>query len=767
MIDYIEEAHRVFPKNTLIHEYGKTTEGRRLTLMVISSESNINNLEKIKSDNLVRTKLTSGKINTNIPIVWLGYNVHGNEASGTEVALKVIHHLLSSDEIKLKKALENLVIVIDPCLNPDGRDRYVNDYRMKKGRFINSSLSHWTHKEKWPSGRYNHYLFDLNRDWAWQTQKESQLRYEVYKEYMPHIYVDFHEMMPQYSYFFGPPAEPVHQSITAWQRKYQKIASDNYETLFNENQWDYFTEEIFDLLYPSYGDSWTSFNGAVGFTFEQGGHGVAGLELKSSNLDQPLTLKNRIEKHFETSLVTIYSADENKKDLLNQFQNFFEDQPKGEYQYFIIKKSFRKEKDIDRLLDLMDRHQIKHQYTAEDFHVNGYHYPTNKSGKYKVDKGDIIFNIDQPKGRALQVLLEPFAERTDSLTYDLTAWALPYAYGLDAIAVKNKINHHLLVDEVEEKEIEPTSNSTLFIPWSSVDNIKVVTQLMSEQSVYYLERDTTIGKEEFKRGDALIFQTNKNLIKERLKSCNYKWLSITEADFNNSLSVFKKPKISILGGDETSALDFGALWYYFDEILHLPVNIIDTQNLTTSKVLKSDILIISDGIYSPSTKKVVDNFVKSGGKVILFENAIKIMSENALTSLYESLHKSVIQETRSSRVSGRKATVTRAAGCVLQVSIDSSSHISNGIPVYFSLKQNKTFLPLIDQGKNLGVLQKDALVSGFMGSDLQSKMPNTSMITAEQVKSGTVIYFVESPVFRGFWWSGMHLLSNAIFFPYN
>ncbi|ANQ50459.1 hypothetical protein MY04_3094 [Flammeovirga sp. MY04] len=767
VINYLNEAHTAYPKKTLIHNYGTTSEGRPLTLLVISSEKNITRLDKLKSDNIIRAGLSDGKTSTDVPFVWLGYNVHGNEASGTEVALKVIHHLLEGDEVKLNDALDNLVVIIDPCLNPDGRERYVNDFRMKKGKFNNSSVGHWTHKERWPTGRYNHYLFDLNRDWAWQTQRESRLRYEVYKEYMPHVYVDFHEMMPQYSYFFGPPAEPIHQSITSWQRKYQRIASENYETLFKENQWDYFTEEIFDLLYPSYGDSWTSFNGAVGFTFEQGGHGVAGLEFKSTNIIQPITLKGRIEKHFETSMISIYTASENKKELLDQFEHFFDHSPNNGYQHFIIKDSFRKRKNIDRLLELMDRHQIAYSYATDDFNVTAFDYFSNSELKSKVNKGDIILNVHQPKGRALQVLMEPFTERTDSLTYDLTAWALPFAYGVEALAVKHKINHSFYSNQTFKNNSIEENGNTLFIPWSSVDNIKVLTSMMGVESVFYLDRDTVIQDMEFKKGDSFIFQPNKNLMKDLIKESSYKWLSLSEDDFNNSLIAFKKPKVSILGGAETNALDFGALWYYFDEILNYPMSIIDTENLTTSKVLKSDILIISDGRYSPNTKKVVDNFVKSGGKVILFEDAIKIMSENSLTALYESLNRTEVQETRSSRVKGRKATNMNAAGCVLKVSLNSESNISNGLEAYFNLKQNKTFLPLLNENYNLGVLNEDALVSGFMGHELQERMPNTSIITSEKLKNGTVIYFVESPVFRGFWWNGMHILSNAIFFPYN
>ncbi len=199
-------------------------------------------------------------------IVWLSYNVHGNEAVGTEAAMKTIYTLITQKS----DWLQNTVVIMDPCINPDGRDRYVNWYnQVKSTPFDNSPIAD-EHYEDWPSGRYNHYYFDLNRDWAWVTQKETQQRLKEYHQWYPHIHVDFHEQGVDSPYYFAPAVEPLHEVITDFQREFQHTIGKNHSLYFDKEGWSYFTKEVFDLLYPGYGDTYPMFHGAIGMTYEQG-----------------------------------------------------------------------------------------------------------------------------------------------------------------------------------------------------------------------------------------------------------------------------------------------------------------------------------------------------------------------------------------------------------------------------------------------------------------------------------------------------------------
>src|SRR5680860_582323 len=162
------------------HTYGKTNEFRPLTYAVISSEENLKNLEEIRIDHLKNAGIISGPADRSPDkaIVWLSYNVHGNEASSTEAAMQTLYELITSK----KEWLQNTVVIIDPCMNPDGRDRYVNWYNQVKATPFNTSPLAAEHNEPWPGGRANHYLFDLNRDWAWATQTETRSRLKIYNK---------------------------------------------------------------------------------------------------------------------------------------------------------------------------------------------------------------------------------------------------------------------------------------------------------------------------------------------------------------------------------------------------------------------------------------------------------------------------------------------------------------------------------------------------------------------------------------------------------
>lgn len=213
VVEYFKYVSQQLP-NVVLEKYGETYEHRPLYISYISSQKNIDNLEQIRLTNLGQTGIMTNKGNNNVSIVWLSYNVHGNEASGTEASMQTLYELVT----RKKEWLENTVVIIDPCVNPDGRDRYANWFNQVSSHPYNTNQNAKEHNEPWPSGRANHYLFDLNRDWAWVTQIESSQRLKIYNKWMPHVHVDFHEMGPNAPYFFGPAAEPYHEVITSWQR---------------------------------------------------------------------------------------------------------------------------------------------------------------------------------------------------------------------------------------------------------------------------------------------------------------------------------------------------------------------------------------------------------------------------------------------------------------------------------------------------------------------------------------------------------------------
>src|ERR1700742_929913 len=332
IVDYFKYVANT-SKHVKLQEYGTTNEGRPLMVLFIASDENIGRLDEIREHNLSLAGLSKSEpsLKDAPVIVWLSYNVHGNEPSSSEASMQALYELVNPANTRTQAWLKNTVIVIDPCLNPDGRERYINYYNSVKGAVPDADPSAREHSEPWPGGRVNHYYFDLNRDWAWQTQKETQARVALFNQWLPQVHVDFHEQGYNAPYYFAPAAEPFHKDITAWQKEFQTIIGKNNAKYFDQNGWMYFTKEEFDLLYPSYGDTYPIYNGSIGMTYEQGGIG-AGLSIATRSGDT-LTLADRISHHLSNSLSTVEAASANAPKALEEFKKYFENgrkNPPGE-----------------------------------------------------------------------------------------------------------------------------------------------------------------------------------------------------------------------------------------------------------------------------------------------------------------------------------------------------------------------------------------------------------------------------------------------------
>jgi hypothetical protein len=275
---YIDALAAAAPDRMKVVTYGTTYEGRALRLAVLASPANLARLDEIRADSrkLADPRTTSdkeaGELARTMPaIAWLSYGVHGNEASSPEAALDVLYRLLAPGDPGTAGLLDSMVVIVDPLLNPDGHERYVNFEVTRAGVAPREDPEAAEHTEGWPSGRTNHYLFDLNRDWAWLTQEESRARIAAYREWMPHVHVDFHEMGYNSSYFFFPAFKPVNKNFPASTVEWGEIYGRGNAEAFDREGWNYYSGESFDLFYPGYGDSWPSLNGAIGMTYEQAG----------------------------------------------------------------------------------------------------------------------------------------------------------------------------------------------------------------------------------------------------------------------------------------------------------------------------------------------------------------------------------------------------------------------------------------------------------------------------------------------------------------
>ena len=800
VVGYFNHVAENSPKVQLM-EYGKTYENRPLIAVVISSEANLARIEQLRENNLVKTGLKEGKIEGDqLPIVWLSYNIHGNEASGTEVAIKALHHLASNDSKEVAEWLEHMIIIIDPCLNPDGREKYAVWYHQVSGQNINTSRESWEHNEPWPGSRVNHYLFDLNRDWVWQTQKETRQRLAFYQQWMPHVHIDFHEMGYESPYFFAPGAKPYNEAMTGWQVEFQEILGEGLAKVFDESGELYFTNESFDLFTPIFGDTWPTFNGALGFTFEQGGGSTAGLAVTTSTSDT-VSLAKRIGNHYASTLGTLSTVFQYKTKIPEEFNRYFKDGTKrftSDYQTYIIRGNGNAD-NLRELFNLLDRNMISYYNPAQSGRkLTGYDYFTKKTISHQLSKNDIIIPATQSHSHMVKVLFEPESKFNDTISYDLTAWSLPYVYGLSAIAVKETIPVNKDLKSGFEPIVNLTATSTPYayiVEWKSFSSVKFLASLLKQKvKVRYAQTAFEMDKKKFPKGSLIINSIENQYFKGNFDSVltglanthQIKLVSTTTGksdkgkDFGSSQFKFIKPfKIAILKGRGVGGNSVGELWFYFDQEVNYPVSLIDIEQISNLDISSYDIVIMPSGNYPQPVMEKIVSFAKAGGRVIAMERSLQAFEKdkNLIFGKNTSEFRDKLEKEKQAAKKGPDSLLVRfedrrkiavegiSASSIYRLSLDSSHPFSYGIgSEIFVSKRNSTIFPYLPEtAYNVGYFKPGAHVSGFVGAKLKNELENTLGIGQESVGRGSIIYMTDSPVYRSFFHSGKLLFGNMVF----
>ena len=274
-----------------IDTYGETYEGRKLYRLAITSADNQGRLEELRQQNLRLSdpaalgREEAEQLIPELPVfISFSYNIHGNEASSTEAAMQVAYRLAAATDEATEELLGKSMVILYPCINPDGRDRYVYWYKGMRRSVIGKEPRDLEHYAPWPNGRTNHYWFDVNRDWVWGVHPESRGLTREYQRWMPHLHTDYHEMGYNNNYFTMPGTTPRNKLLPdAYEPLTDTIGRAN-ASAFDQNKISYFTREGYDFFYPGYGSSYPSVMGAVGMLTEQGG--IAGETAAGHDADQ-------------------------------------------------------------------------------------------------------------------------------------------------------------------------------------------------------------------------------------------------------------------------------------------------------------------------------------------------------------------------------------------------------------------------------------------------------------------------------------------------
>lgn len=789
LTDYFEYLAGQSPATMRLQAYGSTNEARPLQIAIFSAPENIARLEAIRRNNRRLAGLESGAAETSSPIaiVWLSMSVHGNEPSGSECSMQLAWELAAQTDPNIQSWLKNTVVILDPALNPDGYDRYTHWYRMASSKWTLPQPEAREHREPWPGGRTNHYYFDLNRDWAWATQVETRQRLKIYHDWLPHIHADLHEQYPNSPYYFAPAAEPMHDYITHWQRQFQTEIGKNHAGYFDKAGWLYFTKEVFDLFYPSYGDTYPLFNGAIGMTYEQAGHGLAGRAFLQHN-DDTLTLADRIEHHLSTSRSTIEMGSKHARDLVDNFQSFYRraaEKPEGKYAAYVLPATNDPNK-INQLCALLDRHEIRYGLAGENkTGVKAFAYQTGADTVTEIAANDLVISASQPHSTLLQVLFEPESRLADSLTYDITAWALPFAFGLEAYALKNRLEPKKPAKYLQAPEVRIAAKP---YAWcirrrSLADAAFLADLLQQDVRVRSASREFALADQVFEPGALVITRADNMRQDEALDAIVlaagakhnatlhpiFTGFASRGADLGSeAFALIRKPEIAIVYGEEAEDNAYGHLWHFFEQELDYPAVPIHHEAISRIPLANYAAIVFPSGNYNlpEADLKRLRDWVRDGGRLIALEQAVRAFADKDGFELKtkQAFKPDSTDQKLLYREKERREISKQTPGAVVETAIDPTHPLCFGLGnTYCSLKTNSN---LFETGEGVYApirLAENYRHYGFIGSELKPQLDKTPVVAVQRMGRGEVLYFVDNPLFRSFWQQGKVIFCNALF----
>lgn len=782
--------------------YGETFEGRSLETFVFTSERNMARLAQIQAANLARYR---GEVPTqdvpDVAVVWMSYGVHGNEAVCMESALEVAH-ALAVGGAEVDAWLERVVVILDPSLNPDGHERYASWYTGIAGAAPDPLGETVEHEEPWPGGRLNHYLFDMNRDWAWCTQQESKARRAAYAAWMPHVHCDFHEMGGDSPYYFPPAAEPYHRVITPWQRAFQKEIGLATARKFDARNERYFTGETFDLFYPSYGDTYPTYLGAIGMTYEQGGSYGAGLALELEN-GRILTLKDRIENHTVASLAAIETSARLSERLVTEFTAFCAGtvrEPRGTYSGYLLPAGTNGPEQLADLVDFLGMHGFKALHVAGTMPKKpwkGRSYGTFEPSSVVPVPGDLFVPAAQPGGALLEVLFDPTPELSDSVTYDITAWCLPTAFNLDAFAVSTPVawSGWEVWQRPAPARVEPG------IGWAVRGGSRAHAAFVAEAlatgiPVRVADKSFAVDKEVFPPGTAVVLAADApgRSLQEAVQALVQAHGLVQVTSLNSGLSSagidmgsdalrwVAAPRVALAWGNEVSALGAGAVWWHMEQELNYPVHRIRPGRVCGGGLDGFDVWVMPSGGYRSLRGECGEELLKwveAGGRVVALGSALDVLAGIEGFGLTETANDAEA-ETRTQRREAaamrdrtaphaeldRRAVRGSVEGALFPTLVDPTHPLAYGYRNrYISLKTSAQRYALLAAGGNAFRLGANAApVAGFAGADAVADLSESLVFGSESLGAGAAVYLVDDPLFRGFFHGAKPIFANALFF---
>ena len=783
LVEYMRAVAAASPRVKLI-ETGRTHENRPLLQLQITSLDNHSRLDEIQRQHM-QTLAAGEKPGDDAPlIIYMGYSVHGNEPSGANASLLIAYYLAAAQSDEVNRLLNENVVLLDPSLNPDGLSRFAQWANMHRGKTLNADSDHREHKEGWPSGRTNHYWFDLNRDWLLLTHPESKARIKQFHAWRPHILTDFHEMGTDSTYFFQPgvpsrkhPLTPQSNvTLTAALAEFHAAALDASKQL-------YFSEESFDDFYYGKGSTYPDAHGSIGILFEQAssrGH-------LQESIKGDLAFHETIQNQVTTSLSTFAGALANKQAILAYQQQFYRDtkalRDDEDNVGFVINASQDHQR-IQAMTEILAQHQIEFGFLTNELEFEDMVFPV----------GSVYVASDQAQYRLIKSLFSMQTSFADNTFYDVSSWNLPLAFDLEFAEVpKNQRRRVKLNDSIEGPQsalVEEQAYAYAF-EWHYYNAPALLTQLLSENLSIRIAGSEFTAKianqqHDFAAGTVVVPVALKQPVefRQRLTELANQYgiplfnittgLTPSGIDLGSrQLAPVELPKIALIGGNGTSQYEVGEIWHYLDTRMHIPVSIIEQRRIQGTDLSQYTHIIFADGNYNSlnkETKTAVESWVRDGGTLIGQKRGTAFFAEQKWLQAEFLSSKEIdkLFDTNKLNYSDREALRARKliAGAAFETSVDLTHPLAFGLDdATLPLFKTSNAVMKLPSKPFLSPIQYTAepLQSGYVDPKLEDLVAETAAVVAHRVGKGRVIGFVDNLNFRGYWYGSSKVFANAIY----
>nr|WP_314431169.1 M14 family metallopeptidase [uncultured Brevundimonas sp.] len=817
---YFEALQAANPDRVVMGDYARSWEGRPLFWAAVGSPRNIARLNAIKAatNALADPRKTSPEqaralINDTPAIVWMAYSVHGNEISPADAALTAARRLTDSLDAEAQGWLENVVVVFVPTQNPDGRERFINSFEAGLGAQPNGDPLSAERAEPWPSGRFNHNLFDLNRDWFIQSQPETQGHAALIREWRPQVVVDSHEMGTDSSFFFPPEAEPLNPWIYPAILEARERFGRNNAARFDQAGLDYFTRETFDAFYPGYGDGWPAYFGAVSMTYEQGSS--RGLLARRSS-GEMLTYADTVQGHLTATLSTIETAARDREKLLSDFYAFHRDGISGGRGAYVLSRSSAADPAAaDKLAGLLVRSGLEVGRATASFSACGQSYQA----------GDYVVNLSQPQRRMAETLLakdvpldpkflaEQEARRARGLSdeiYDLTGWSLPLLFNVPSQRCANAPS--VQTAAVGPELIRPAAVASGDAAYGyaihpGTAGMRFLTAALTDRlPVRSIEEPFTLDGRAYPGGTFIVPRAGSPAdLDERVRRLAAgsgaqvtplatSWVSRGPSIGSDRAVVITAPRVALAWDDPTDPESAGSIRHVLEREYGWPVTAVRTRRLTHADLSRYQVLILPSGgnyeqVLGESGVANLRAWVQSGGVLIGVGSASRLLTDPD-SKLLDSRRETALDpedgradDASSATVAGseiasdidylertahRGGSPDSVAGVLARALVDNEHWLGAGVATEVSVmvRGSDIYTPLSrDQGSNVVRLAgpDSLLASGQLWNENRRQLAYKPVAMSSGIGRGQVVAFTQDVTMRAFLEGLKPLFLNAVF----